>query len=368
MSILYWLHIIGWNPFFVCKLHYFSTLTYHIQCSYPQLPWEWKQRIRQGKIKKKIYKETLYTTQERSLFPVSEITCEPQCCCRQSPQNLYYRIHDFIKPRSDPEKQQFNYLISHLQIAFSRLPAWSAAWGCFFFPSPLCAVELDFYFPAAYIPWRKRKPIHEVPICIKYRNICHRILVGGLKHQEIVPLIICLNTIEFCFCQRELWARVFEEAEKREFAQRKHSYYYSKRVIGYVTPSHTNTQEWALPRISTCPVPSDSRFFCKYRSYKGMWWFNQHPVVVYNTQQHFFVKPHAMNDPRSRDNIRKCSLYSAGLSFGFGLENQIKNLEEKLSVSQIRKNFILFLCVYIIHDYNHKYQVKQTVHSYRTHK
>lgn len=78
--------------------------------------------------------------------------------------------------------------------------------GCLFgqqrdFFFSLCAVELDFYFPAAYIPWRKRKLIHEVPICIKCRNICHKILVGGLKHQEILPLIICFNTIEFCFCQ-----------------------------------------------------------------------------------------------------------------------------------------------------------------------
>lgn len=70
-----------------------------------------------------------------------------------------------------------------------------------------------------------------------------------------------------------------------------------------------------------------------------------------------------MNDPCSRANIRKGSLCSAGLNFGFGLGNQIKNLEEKLSVSQIRKNFILFLCVYIMHDYNHKYQVEQPIHS-----
>lgn len=79
--------------------------------------------------------------------------------------------------------------ISHLQLVFSQLPVWSVAWF-FFFPS-LCAVELDFYFPAAYIPRRKGKLIHEVPICIKHRNICHKILVGGLKHQEILPLIIC---------------------------------------------------------------------------------------------------------------------------------------------------------------------------------
>ena len=78
--------------------------------------------------------------------------------------------------------------ISHLRLAFSRLPSWSVAWFLFF---PLRAVELDFYFPAAYIPRRKGKLIHEVPICIKHRNICHKILVSGWKHQEILPLIVC---------------------------------------------------------------------------------------------------------------------------------------------------------------------------------
>lgn len=285
----------------------------------------------------------------------------------ESPQNLCHCIHDSIKPRSDSVNQQFNYLISHLQITFSWLPVWSAAW--FFFFPPLCAVELDFYLPAAYIPWRKRKLIHEVPICIKCRNICHKILVGGLKHQEIVPLIICLNTIEFCFCQQELWARVFEEAEKREFAQRRHilTVTWNEWSVTWRRLTQTLSNE-LCPRISKCPVPSDTRFFCKDRSYKGMRWFNQHPAVAYNTQQLFFVRLQAMNDPCTRANIRKCSLCSAGLSFGFGLGNQIKNPEEKLSLSQIRKNFILILCVYIMHDYNHKYQVERPIHSYRIHK
>lgn len=244
MSIPYLLHIIGWNSFFMCKLHYFNTLTNQSNTAihdYCENGNSISERVKERKTfmrKHTQHRIDLFFLFQKWLLSHSAVaerahkTCiityttwlSPEMILRTSSLIIWFHIYRLLSPGCLFGQRHF-----------------------FFFPL-LCAVELDFCFPAAYIPWRKRKLIHEVPICIKCRNICHKILVGGLKHQEIVPLIICLNTIEFCFCQQELSEGVWGGREKRVCSEKTYSYYYLKWVIAYMTPSHTNTQEWALPQ------------------------------------------------------------------------------------------------------------------------
>lgn len=205
MSIPYFLHIIGWNPFFVCKLHYFNTLitsntAIHNYC-------ESENGISERLKERKIFMKKHYTQHRRDLFfPLQKWLVSHSAVAERAYKTCIIAYTTWLSPEK--------------VLGTSSLITWfhsyrSLSPGCmfgqrhdgffnFFFLFSLCAVELDFYFPAAYIPWRKRKLIHEVPICIKCRNICHKILVGGLKNQDTVPPIICLNTMEFCFCQQEL--------------------------------------------------------------------------------------------------------------------------------------------------------------------
>lgn len=54
-----------------------------------------------------------------------------------------------------------------------------------------------------------------------------------------------------------------------------------------------------------------------------------------------------MNDPCSKANIRKCSICSAGLSFGFGLGNQIKKSQGKIiCLSDEEKFHSVSVCIY----------------------
>lgn len=59
---------------------------------------------------KDLWRNIIHNLGNIFFFPLSEMTCERQCHCRENPQNLYHCIHCFIKAaRSDPKNQQYNY-------------------------------------------------------------------------------------------------------------------------------------------------------------------------------------------------------------------------------------------------------------------
>lgn len=128
--------------------------------------------------------------------------------------------------------------------------------------------------------------------------------------------------------------------------------------------SQKHSQTGSAPRSANAPFHLKS-VLCTYRSFKGTRWFNRRPAVAYNA---FF----RLNFPQwmirgSRANIGKCSICSAGLSFDFGLGNQIKKSQGRLICVLDQENFHS-VSTYIRHVSNHKYQVEQPICLYRIRK
>lgn len=162
--------------------------------------------------------------------------------------------------------------------------------------------------------------------------------------------------------------RVFEGAEKRGSDHRRR--YYLKRATSYVVPSHwfMCTNE-LCPGIRNAPFHSVSALF-RCCSYKGVSLLNQSPADAGNAQQLSVVavKLFAVNDPWWHGWQQKAAGLQCSLEFWFQLWESKKNTKKDLSVSQIRNIFSLFLYVYIMHVYDHKYQVERPICSHRMYK
>lgn len=138
-------------------------------------------------------------------------------------------------------------------------------------------------------------------------------------------------------------------------------------MITYVTVSQINAHKQALPQDQQMSHSIRHWLFADtvlIKVYDDLISILQMPTMYTS----FFVlnfMQWKIHDSRS---ITLESTQSAVLfEFWFQFRESKKKFKEDLSVSQIRKIFILFLYVCIMHVYSHKYQVKQPIRSYRTH-
>lgn len=170
------------------QLHYFL-LHFHIKSNTDIRNYREKESSTPERVKEWSAKEQSHAAWERFVH-LSEATCEQQHGGRASHKTCTAWLKAL---RGDPRSQQYSHLTARVPLACSRLPVWSVAFALFFFfLSPSCPSELDSYFPATCIPQRKGKLIHEVPICIKHRNICHGLPVRGASiRSETLRLVVC---------------------------------------------------------------------------------------------------------------------------------------------------------------------------------